>query len=101
MQDFAQTYSTASADEIARLHGQIDSLTDAARTSLLLEIKRRNLTENQLAQTREQLTQHAESVNREWKESRKEDASRMGKRMLFRIAFVIGGTLLAGSIALY
>lgn len=33
MQDVAQTYRAASDDEIARLYGQMDSLTEQARDS--------------------------------------------------------------------
>jgi hypothetical protein len=100
MQDFAETYRTASGDEIARLHGQIDSLTAPARESLLVEIQRRNLTEGQLAQTREQLAQHVESVNQKWQESRRVDAARAAKRFAIRVAVVIAGAILATLFAL-
>lgn len=100
MQDFTQTYRAASDDELARLHGQIDSLTEQARDSLWLEIARRGLSENDLARLREQLTEHAEIVNQEWKESRKADASRMGKRFAIRVAVLIAVALLAALVAL-
>jgi hypothetical protein len=100
MQDFAETYRAASGDEIARLHGQIESLTAPARESSLVEIARRNLTDSQLAQTREQLTQHAESVNQEWQEWRREDAARTLRRNAIRIALVIAIAILSALFAL-
>jgi hypothetical protein len=100
MQDFALTYRAASDDEIARLHGQIDSLTAEARDSLRLEITRRKLSRDDLARLRAQLAEHAESVNKEWRESRRADASRMGKRFAIRVAVVIAAALIAALVAL-
>jgi predicted RNA-binding Zn ribbon-like protein len=100
MQDLAETYRVASDDEIARLNNQIDSLTEEARDSLRLEIARRKLSEDDLAQLREQLAEHAANVNQEWKESRKVDAARMGKRTVMRVALVIAAALIAALFAL-
>jgi hypothetical protein len=101
MQDFSETYRAASDDELARLHGQIDSLTEQARDSLRLEIARRKLSGDDLSRLREQLAEHAESVNQEWKESRKADASRMGKRFAIRVALMIAGAILAALIVVF
>jgi predicted RNA-binding Zn ribbon-like protein len=100
MQEFAQTYRAASDDEIARLHGQIDSLTEQAQDSLRLEITRRKLNGDDLARLRSQLAEHASRVNQEWKESRKVDASRMATRFAIRVAVVIAAAILAAIIAL-
>jgi hypothetical protein len=100
MQDFAETYRAASDDEIARLHGQIDSLTEQARDCLRLEIARRGLSEGDLAQIRGQLTEYAESVKREWRETRKTDASQIGARFAIRVALVIVIALIAALVAL-
>jgi hypothetical protein len=99
MKGFAETYSAASDDEIARLHGQIDSLTDEAQDFMRLEITRRKLSEDDLARLREQLAVHAERINQEWKESRRADASRMGTRMAIRVVVLIAGAILAALIA--
>ena len=101
MQDFAETYRAASDDELARLHGQIDSLTEQEGDSLRLEIARRGFSENDLARLREQLAEYAASVNQEWKESRKADASRMGKRFAMRVGLIIAAAILAALIVVF
>jgi hypothetical protein len=67
---------------------------------LRLEITRRKLSRDDLARLRAQLAEHAESVNKEWRESRRADASRMGKRFAIRVAVVIAAALIAALVAL-
>lgn len=57
MLDLAQIYADASDDEIARLHGQIESLTNQARTALHAEIQRRGYSSEDMEKQREQLDQ--------------------------------------------
>ena len=99
MQDFAQTYRAASDDEIARLHGQVDSLTNDARLALLSEIQRRGLSDLALSGLRDEQTEHAASVKTEWQESRKADASKTLTRIAIRVAAVVAAGIIAAVIA--
>lgn len=100
MEDFAQTYHGYSDDDLASLHGQIDSLTGEARLALLSELQRRSLGEKTLSSLRDERTKHAARVKREWQESRSEDASRMAVRFAIRVGFVIAGAAIVALIAL-
>jgi hypothetical protein len=47
-QDFAETFRRSSDDEIASLHSQRDTLTEAARNALTAEIELRGISSSQL-----------------------------------------------------
>jgi hypothetical protein len=100
MEDFAQTYRGYSIDDLAALHGQVDSLTDEARWALLSEVQRRGLSESALHGLRDARTERAARVDQEWREERNDDAARMLKRFAMRVGFVIAGAIVAGLIAL-
>jgi hypothetical protein len=100
MEDFAQTYCGYSDDDLASLHGNIDTLTDEARLALLSEVQRRGLGDKVLSNLRDERTEHAARVKREWQESRSEDASRIAVRVAIRIGLVIAGVVIVALIAL-
>ena len=100
MEDFAQTYRGFSDDDLAALHGEIDTLTTDARLALLSEIQRRSLSERNLSSLRDARAQHAAKIKMEWQESRSEDASRLVVRMAIRVAIVVAGVIIVAVIAL-
>ncbi|MGC2638309.1 MAG: hypothetical protein WA294_14090 [Acidobacteriaceae bacterium] len=89
MHDFTETYRGYSADQLALLSGQIDSLTEAARCALLAEIRVRGLSAEKLSELRTGLAEHAASVDKERQEARRATVLEGLKRLVFR--FVAGG----------
>lgn len=100
-EDFARTYGGYSDDDLASLHGEIDSLTADARLALLAEVKRRRLNEGNLSSLRDARTEYSIKIKREWDESRRTDAARMGTRIAIRVVCVIAGAVIAALIALF
>ncbi len=60
MEEFTQTYRKMSDDELIRLHGDIDSLTNHARSALLSEIKCRKLTDDAITERKGEWKRQAE-----------------------------------------
>ena len=68
---FSETYRNCSDMEIASLHAQIDSLTDAASAALTVEIKRRNMSDAQLLKLYSSQLRREARFDRRQKEYRK------------------------------
>jgi len=68
---FAETYRNYSDMEIALLHAQIGSLTDVARTALMVEIHRRNISSAQLSKLYSAELRHEAKFDRRQKMHRK------------------------------
>jgi hypothetical protein len=84
MQDFAQAYRGYSDDELASLYRQLDSLTDIARSALLAEIEARNLSQQRLNELCREQAEHTARFDRESREYRQAEGSRLLKRMALR-----------------
>lgn len=95
MADFAKIYSGYSNDELARLAADVSSLTEEAKTAFATEANKRGLTPSELANLSREQAEYTASVNRQWQESRREDARKLGRRFVIRLALGIVGTLLA------
>lgn len=99
MQDIAETYRNASDDDLAALHGEIDSLTDDARLALLSEIQGRGLNDKALVGLRSERAERAAQANREWPD-RKLNASRMLINVAVRIGIAMGIAVILALIVL-
>jgi hypothetical protein len=89
MQELTETYRGYSDDQITLMSGQIDSLTEAARSALLSEIRMRGLSVEKLSELRIQLAEHTASVDRERRDSRQAKVSGVLRRLIFR--FLVWG----------
>lgn len=90
MQNLTETYRSYSDDEIARLHGELDSLTEEARYALLAEIGRRGLKEQEIAKIQDEEARHAAEYDQEHRQETK-DKLVIGAMTIFGGA--IGGTV--------
>ena len=95
MTDFAKDYRDYSNDELARLAADISSLTEDAKTAFAAEANRRGLASSDFANLSREQAEYAASVDKQWRELRREDARKLGRRFVFRLALGIVGTLLA------
>ncbi len=68
---FSETYRNYSDMEIASLHAQIDSLTDAAHAALTAEIERRNISSAELSKLYSSELRHEAKFDRRQREHRK------------------------------
>jgi hypothetical protein len=78
-EQFSESYRNFSEMEIASLHAQIDSLTDAARAALAAEIQRRGISSAQL------LTLYSSELRREARFDRRQKEHR--KKVLIYLLF--------------
>jgi len=70
-QEFAATYLNFSDVELGTLHAQLESLTGDARTALTAEIRRRGLSDAQLARLYSSELRHEAKFDQRQKEHRK------------------------------
>jgi hypothetical protein len=99
MEDIAETYRKYSNEDLAALHGEMDSLTEEARRTLLSEIQGRGLNDKALAGLRSERAERAAQVNREWPD-RKPNASRMLINIAVRIGIAMGIVVILALIVL-
>jgi len=95
MNNFGEVYSGYTDDELARLSSDAASLTEDAKVALAAEAKKRGLAPSDFERLSREQAEHTANVEEQWRELRREDARKLGRRFVMRFVFVILGTLLA------
>ena len=100
---FSETYRNYSDMEIASLHAQIDSLTDAAHAALTAEIERRNISSAELSKLYSWELRHEAKFDRRQKEHRKKVLSYLlrgdSKWTIITILAALGVAFVAGLLS--